>query len=326
MKNKVKNNLFPKTLNDLEMFFWTGNGEKEMECSVEDISEEKMVVKTNGHTPKVGTRGSFWRPFFPIYPAVVTETTNNGFVAEFEEFCEDAPEMLKDLVASRNGKVVPNPRRPQFIFRMILKFLFNLEQSLPFIHKRTFELDDFPWSKDFEKEWKTIRAEVENIFKKVDVTDIPLGPDQLPKWHSILIAQKGESSEEAKTLLPVTSKLVDACPTLLNADLSILEPGTEIDYHKANSRTFLRMHLGIIVPKGDVCLHMEGEDLRWEEGKVMIFDDFYPHSAWNKTDEVRVILMVDFLRPMPKWKEKVIRFIHRKTASSLPNIPKEWLN
>jgi aspartyl/asparaginyl beta-hydroxylase (cupin superfamily) len=86
------------------------------------------------------------------------------------------------------------------------------------------------------------------------------------------------------------------------------------------------MHLGIIVPEGDVCLQLEDQNLRWEEGKVMIFDDFYPHAAWNKSAATRVILMVDFLRPMPKWKLAVIQFMHRMNARSLPNIPAHWLN
>jgi beta-hydroxylase len=31
---------------------------------------------------------------------------------------------------------------------------------------------------------------------------------------------------------------------------------------------------------------------------VLIFDDAYEHEAWNETGEVRVVLFVDFERPL----------------------------
>jgi aspartyl/asparaginyl beta-hydroxylase (cupin superfamily) len=30
----------------------------------------------------------------------------------------------------------------------------------------------------------------------------------------------------------------------------------------------------------------------------MIFDDTYEHEAWNDTDKTRVVLFVDFVRPL----------------------------
>jgi beta-hydroxylase len=43
-----------------------------------------------------------------------------------------------------------------------------------------------------------------------------------------------------------------------------------------------------------------GEDVRhWEEGKSLIFDDTFNHEVWNDTDETRVVLFVDVLRPLP---------------------------
>ena len=36
----------------------------------------------------------------------------------------------------------------------------------------------------------------------------------------------------------------------------------------------------------------------WEEGKCLVFDDFYEHEVWNNTEEERAILLFDFVRPM----------------------------
>lgn len=37
----------------------------------------------------------------------------------------------------------------------------------------------------------------------------------------------------------------------------------------------------------------------WEEGRSIVFDDSLEHEVYNKSDDLRVVLIVDFLRPMP---------------------------
>ncbi len=38
-----------------------------------------------------------------------------------------------------------------------------------------------------------------------------------------------------------------------------------------------------------------GDQIRaWEEGKCLVFDDAYEHEVWNRTEEERVLLLVDF--------------------------------
>jgi aspartyl/asparaginyl beta-hydroxylase (cupin superfamily) len=45
----------------------------------------------------------------------------------------------------------------------------------------------------------------------------------------------------------------------------------------------------------------------WQEGKAILFDDSYQHEVVNKADDVRVVLIVDVLRPMPR----VAHFVNR---------------
>ncbi len=68
----------------------------------------------------------------------------------------------------------------------------------------------------------------------------------------------------------------------------------------------MRYHLGLIVPKqAEQCRIRVGEDIRyWEEGKSLMFDDTFNHEVWNDTDETRVVLFVDVLRPLPSpWSQ-----------------------
>jgi hypothetical protein len=55
----------------------------------------------------------------------------------------------------------------------------------------------------------------------------------------------------------------------------------------------LRCHLGLSVPP-DCWLHVGDFKKTWENGKTLVFDDTYIHSAVNNSDQPRVILLLDF--------------------------------
>ena len=91
-------------------------------------------------------------------------------------------------------------------------------------------------------------------------------------------------------------------PGMKTAMFSILSPRKHILDHRGPYKGVLRYHLGLIVPEdAESCRIRVGEDFRhWEEGKSMIFDDTFNHEVWNDTDETRVVLFVDVLRPLPE--------------------------
>src|SRR5450759_5552663 len=61
-----------------------------------------------------------------------------------------------------------------------------------------------------------------------------------------------------------------------------------------------RRHLGLIVPepREQLGIRVDKEIYRWNEGEAVVFDDAYEHEAWNKTPHTRVVLFVDFVKPM----------------------------
>lgn len=63
----------------------------------------------------------------------------------------------------------------------------------------------------------------------------------------------------------------------------------------------LRMHLGVDIPTdGEGCtLSVRGEQYQWKDGEVVVFDDTYEHFAINLTDHPRVVLFMDYMRPLP---------------------------
>ncbi|PYL32104.1 MAG: hypothetical protein DMF35_09075, partial [Verrucomicrobia bacterium] len=62
----------------------------------------------------------------------------------------------------------------------------------------------------------------------------------------------------------------------------------------------LRYHLALIIPQpASSCgIKVNGETRHWEEGKSLVFDDTYRHEAWNDTNGDRVVLFMDFVRPL----------------------------
>jgi beta-hydroxylase len=81
---------------------------------------------------------------------------------------------------------------------------------------------------------------------------------------------------------------------------SILGPHKRIPPHGGPYKGVLRYHLGLRVPgPADACgITVRGETRQWGEGRSLVFDDVWEHSAWNESDDLRVVLFVDFIRPM----------------------------
>src|SRR5258707_15020572 len=102
-------------------------------------------------------------------------------------------------------------------------------------------------------------------------------------------------------MCPGTAALMREIPGMKPAMIAILSPRKHILDHRGPYKGVLRYHLGLIVPKdAEACRIRVGEDVcHWVQGKSMIFDDTYNHEVWNDTDETRVVLFVDVLRPLP---------------------------
>ena len=85
------------------------------------------------------------------------------------------------------------------------------------------------------------------------------------------------------------------------AMFSILAPRSHIPSHRGPYKELLRYHLGLIIPspRSGCRLRVADEVRSWQEGKSLIFDDSYSHEAWNDSDCHRVVLFVDFVRPLP---------------------------
>lgn len=106
--------------------------------------------------------------------------------------------------------------------------------------------------------------------------------------------------ESNRRLCPETAAVVREVPGLVNAGLSLFQPGTHLYPHGGEMKGVLRCHLPLQVPEGDVALLIDGREERWSEGRCLVFDDTYEHEAWNRGDSDRVLLLVTFRHPETK--------------------------
>ena len=56
--------------------------------------------------------------------------------------------------------------------------------------------------------------------------------------------------------------------------------------------------------------------IHWREGEHFVFDNTYEHEAWNDTGASRVVLFLDFDRPLPEPLATVNRWIVDQIAKT----------
>jgi ornithine lipid ester-linked acyl 2-hydroxylase len=188
-----------------------------------------------------------------------------------------------------------------------------------------FPLEQFPWVGEIEQHWQVIREELEGVledqeglpnFQDISKDQIEITDDD--RWKTFFLFGYGFEAKLGTEMCPRTAALMRGIPGMSTAMFSILSPRKHILDHRGPYKGVLRYHLGLIVPEdAQACRIRVGEDMRhWEQGESMIFDDTFNHEVWNDTDETRVVLFVDFLRPLPFPESAINRMIVRAIGLS----------
>lgn len=170
-----------------------------------------------------------------------------------------------------------------------------------------FDKSVFPWTAEFEANWDKIRAELDEVLKVRDVLPAfhEISPDQKristdDHWKTFVFYGFGNRIDSNCARCPQTARLLDRLPNIENAWFSILSPRYHIPAHRGPTNGIIRVHLGLLVPRDrhNCRIRVDKQILRWDEGKCIVFDDYYEHEVWNDTDETRVVLFFDVDRPM----------------------------
>lgn len=187
------------------------------------------------------------------------------------------------------------------------------------------DVRDFPWTEMLRANWEAIRDEA----AQAALTRIPapslatISPDhraiaRISRWRSFFLWGYGYRIEENIVRCPKTARLVEQIPGLNTAFFSILTPGTHIPAHRGVTKGLITCHLGLIVPRdGDVRMRVGDRIVRWAEGETLVFDDTYDHEVWNDTSGTRVVLLIQFRRPLRqpgRWLAEKFLGVVRRSA------------
>jgi ornithine lipid ester-linked acyl 2-hydroxylase len=165
----------------------------------------------------------------------------------------------------------------------------------------------FPWVAQLEREWRTIRGELDRVLLRKNelpkVQDLTADATAITRdagWKIFVLVAYGIRSEPNIELCPQTWRIVREIPGLKTGMFSIFEPGKRLPPHRGPYNGVLRLHLGLMVsePRSRLGIRIGPEICTWQEGSVLIFDDAYEHEAWNETGDPRVVLFVDFAKPL----------------------------
>lgn len=143
-----------------------------------------------------------------------------------------------------------------------------------------------------------------------------------PKWTAIHLLKSGWPVEANARHCPQTMAAISRMdqPHVAGASpvamFSLLAPHTRIPPHKGVANTRLVCHLPLIVPPN--CGFRVGATTReWRIGEAFVFDDTIEHEAWNDSDELRVVLIIDLWAPAlgPGDREAVAAVIGASNAN-----------
>lgn len=198
--------------------------------------------------------------------------------------------------------------------------------------KAFYDESQFEFTKILENNWKVIQNELKKIIDlPADYKPNPFWfaahpsyvenktSDQIVNWKTFEFMFFGIRQKKHIEMCPETWNVLSQIKGLVTAQFSLLEPGTHVRPHKGYSRMVLRSHLSLIIPeKGDMGLKVDGVTQKWEEGKVMVFDDSLEHEAWNYSNERRAVLMFDFAKPNGEYNaDQICRYKLAKTDDPL---------
>ncbi|WP_255586460.1 aspartyl/asparaginyl beta-hydroxylase domain-containing protein [Hephaestia mangrovi] len=233
-----------------------------------------------------------------------------------------------DMAAASGASLAAEPGRPLIVrVGKHLRGLFDrlIASSSQVANDAVLDVRDFPWTALLRDDWQAIRDEAIAVALREGAAPslATISPDhraiaEIGMWRSFFLWGYGFPIEENLARCPKTARLVAEVPGLVSAFFSILAPGTHIPDHRGVSKGLITCHLGLIVPRdGDVRMRVGDRVVRWAEGETLVFDDTYRHEVWNETGGNRVVLLIQFERPLRrpgKWFADLFLGIARRSA------------
>lgn len=218
-----------------------------------------------------------------------------------QEELERAETSIRTMLRTEMPQFSDPLQRPEFAY-------FPDIEARPF-----FDRERFPFLRELEKGTEAIRQELEQILDHdedllpyVDVQGEPGEQwnhlNHSKSWSSYHLYRNGDLITANCEQCPQTYAIAEALPMPRlpgqspEVFFSLLRPGTHIPPHCGLANYKLTVHLPLILPPS--CAIRVGDQTEtWQPGECLIFDDSFEHEAWNKSESLRAVLILEAWHP-----------------------------
>ena len=124
-------------------------------------------------------------------------------------------------------------------------------------------------------------------------------------WEGVLLSTKAthnfnflpelKTTEICNQYFSKTSDLVKQFDEVTSVMIARFPPNRKIPKHKGY-KEIIRVHMGLVVPEGDIGFGVSDQTTKWQNGKCLAFVDSSTHYAWNNTEQDRINLIIDLDR------------------------------
>lgn len=177
-----------------------------------------------------------------------------------------------------------------------------------------YDPNKFGWLRQLEAATAQIRNELERVLANPDsmlpYVQIDSAPDtgewnelnHSLQWSAYHLYKNGNPVAANCERCPITTEqlgklpLVDIAGHAPEAFFSILKPNTQIPPHFGLANYKLAVHLPLIVPP-DCGIRVGHRTETWTIGQCLVFDDSFRHEAWNKSSQLRAVLIFEIWNP-----------------------------
>ena len=171
--------------------------------------------------------------------------------------------------------------------------------------------------RSLQQDWQLIRREALASRAGSHFRTEPDALYEAGSWTELVLQLEGVASQAGCSAMPETCALFeklsrqglgDAMAGVSKGGVKVsrLSPGTTIKPHCAAVNDRVRVHLALSVPDGaDIGIRVAGEERRWEEGQMLVFDDSFEHDVWHRgAAGDRLVLIIDLRHPdLPRANE-----------------------
>lgn len=186
-----------------------------------------------------------------------------------------------------------------------------------------------PWGRQVEAAWPVIHEEVLQYLSEVEMPhtaelagldpDSQAGQAAAPvegAWRTVVLEFFGKPIAENAEHFPRTMELLESVEGVTSIAFTGLDPRSHIESHVGPNKGALRYQLPVTTPgpPGACRIRVGDEMIIWQAGRAVLFDLSVDHEAWNDSDGVRILLMIEVPTPLPaplRWLNRLAQASYR---------------